>query len=133
MEATAKISQRHEIKLPQLNNYLDEVTYISFPSFEEFCKLAKIELFFKKIEKARNDRDRVRKYLERINKYVNDCKRIMIFSNEKTSFEHLLTFITVFLYEMKFHYESYECEKDLQNQIASKLRRKIIMCSPNFF
>ena len=45
MEATAKNSQRYEIKMPQLNNYLNEVTYISFPSFEDFCKLAYIELF----------------------------------------------------------------------------------------
>ena len=133
MEATAKISQPHEIKMPQLNNYLNEVTYISFPSFEEFCKLAKIELFFKKIEKARNDRDRVRKYLKTINKYVDDCERMMIFSNEKTSFEHLLNFTTVFLYEMEFHDQSYEYEKDLQDQIANKLRKKIIICSPKFF
>ena len=48
MEVTAKNSERHEIKMPQLNNFSNEVTYISFPSFEEFCKIAKIELFFKK-------------------------------------------------------------------------------------
>ena len=113
MEATAKNSQRYVIKMPQLNNYSNEVTYISFPSFEEFCKLAYIELFFKKIEKARNDRDRVRKYLKRINKYVDDCKRMMIFTNLKTSFEHLLNFTTAFLYEMEFHDQSYEYKKDL--------------------
>ena len=113
MEDTAKISQRYEIKMPQLNNFLNEVTYISFPSFEEFCKLAKIDLFFKKIEKRRNDKDRVRKYLKRINKYVDDCERMKIFSNEKTSFENLLTNITVFLYDMAFNDQSYEYEKDL--------------------
>ena len=132
MKGTAKNSQCYEIKMPQLNNYSNEVTYILFPSFEEFCKLACIDLFFKKIEKRSNDRDRVRKYLKRINKYVDDCERMKIFSNEKTSFEHLLTNITVFLYDMAFNDQSYEYEKDLQIQIANKLRNKII-CPLNFF
>ena len=40
MKGTAKNTQGHEIKMPQLINETNEVTYISFPSFEEFCKTA---------------------------------------------------------------------------------------------
>ena len=118
MKGTAKNSQRYEIKMPQLNNFSNEVTYISFPSFEEFCKIAYIELFFKKIEKRRNDRDRVRKYLKRIDKIVKDCKRMEIFSNEETSFDHLLPHITDFLSNVAYD-DTLEYEKDLQIQIAS--------------
>ena len=132
MEVTAKISKRHEIKMPQLINETNEVTYISFPSFEDFCKIAKIELFFKKIEKRRNDRDRVRKYLKRINKIVEDFKRMEIYSNDERSFDQLLPYVTEFLSGMAFSDQSYEYEKDLQIQIAKKLWYKRI-CSLDFF
>ena len=124
MEVTAKISKHQEIKMPQLINETNEETYISFPSFEEFCKIAKIE--------GRNDRDRVRKYLKRIDKIVEDCKRMEIYSNDERSFDQLLPYITEFLSGMAFTDQSYEHEKDLQIQIAKKLCYKRI-CSLDFF
>ena len=110
MEATAKISKRHElIKMPQLINETNEVTYISFPSFEEFCEIAYIELLFKKIEKRRNDRDKLSKYLKRINKRLEDCERMEVFSNDERSFDQLLPYITEFLenvaYDDTYKYE----------------------------
>ena len=131
MKGTAKNSQRYKVKMPQLENPLNEVTYISFPSFEEFCKIAYIELMFKKIEKRRNDRERMRKYLKRINKYVEDCERMEIFSNEETSFDQLLPRITDFLYNVAYD-DTYKYEKDLQIQIANKMWNKRI-CSLNCF
>ena len=123
MEVTAKISQRHEIKMPQLINETNEVTYISFPSFEDFCKIAYIELLFKKIEKRRNDRDKVSKYLKRTNKHLEDCEHMEIFSNDERSFDQLLPFITEFLENVAYDV-TYKYEKDLQIQIANKLWKK---------
>ena len=132
MEATAKISKRHEIKMPQLINETNEVTYISFSSFEEFCKKAYIELLFKKIEKRRNDRDKLSKYLKRINKRLEDCERMEIFSNDERSFDQLLPYITEFLENVAYD-DTYKYEKDLQIQIANKLWNKRICSLDNFY
>ena len=132
MKGTAKNSQRHEIKMPQLINETNEVTCISFPSFEEFCKIAYIELLFKKIEKRRNDRDKLSKYLKRINKRLEDCERMEIFSNDERSFDQLLPYITEFLENVTYD-DTYKYEKDLQIQIANKLWNKRICSLDNFY
>ena len=51
MKGTVKESQSYIINMPKLDNHRDEETFISFPSFEEFSKLAFIELLFKKNRK----------------------------------------------------------------------------------
>ena len=73
----------------------------------------------------------MREYLKRINKIVKDCKRMEIFSNEETSFDHLLPNITDFLSNVAYD-DTLKYEKDLQIQIANKLWNKRI-CSLNFF
>ena len=130
MKSTVKKSQRYIINMPQIDNYLNEVTFISFPSFEDFCKLVYIELLFKKLEKIKNE-ERVRKYLKRIKKKVVDCEDMMIYTNEKASFYYLLNFTYDFLATMKFHNECYEYEKDLQEVIYNRLMLKITLCSPS--
>ena len=132
MKGTAKNTQRHEIKMPQLINETNEVTYISFPSFEEFFKIAYIELLFKKIEKRRTDRDKVSNYLKRINKRLEDCERMEIFSNDERSFDQLLPYITEFLVNVAYD-DTYKYEKDLQIQIANKLWNKRICSFDNFY
>ena len=131
MKGTVKESQRFIINMPQVDNYLNEASFISFRSFEEFCKLAFIELLFKKIEKVKNDEERVRKYLKRIKENVVDCEYMMIYTNEKASFQNLLSFTYVFLCTMKFHKECYEYEKDLQEEIYNRLMEKLTLCSPS--
>ena len=54
-----------------------------------------------------------------------------IFSNEETSFDHLLPYITDFLYNAAYNL-TYKYEKGLQIQIANKMWKKRI-CSLNFF
>ena len=66
MKGTAKNSQLYKVEIPQLKNPLNELTYITFPSFEEVCKIAYIELLFKKKNERKNiDKERMRKYLEK--------------------------------------------------------------------
>ena len=96
MKGTVKESQRFIINMPQVDNYLNEVSFISFPSFEEFCKLAFIEPLFKKIEKVKHDEERVRKYLKRIKENVVDCEYMMIYSNKKASFQNFIKFYISF-------------------------------------
>ena len=132
MKGAAKNSQRYKVEIPQLKNPSNELTYITFPSFEEFCKIAYIELLFKKIHERKNiDKERMRKYLKKINKFVEDCEHMEIFSNEETSFDHLLPYITDFLYNAAYNLTQ-KYENDLQIQIANKMWKKRI-CSLNFF
>ena len=131
MKGTVKESQRFIINMPQLHSYSNEETLISFPSFEEFCKLAYIELLFKKLEKVKNHEERVRKYLKRINENVVDCEYMMIYTNSEVSFQNLLNFTYVFLCTMKFHKECYEYEKDLQEETYNGLMGKLTLCSPS--
>ena len=132
MKGTAKKSQRYKVEIPQLKNLFHELTYISFPSFEEFCKIANIELLFKKIHERKNiDEERMRKYLKKINKFVEDCEHMEIYSNEETSFDHLFLYITDFLYNVCYNF-TYKYEKDLQHKLANKMWKKRI-CSLNFF
>ena len=131
MKGIVKKLQSFIINMPLLDNYSNEETFISFPSFEEFCKLAYIELLFKKIEKVKNDEESVRKYLKRINEIVVDCGYMMIYTNLKVSFQNLLNFTYVFLCTMKFHKECYEYEKDLQEEIYNRLMGKLTLCSPS--
>ena len=120
MKGTAKNSERHEIKMPGINNGTKEVTYISFPSFEEFSRVVYIELLFKKIEKRSNDRDKLRRYLKIINEKLEDCERMEIFSNDERSFDQLFYYITDFLSKVEYDI-SHKYEKKLQIQIANKL------------
>ena len=125
-------SERYKVEILQLKNPLYELTYISFPSFEEFCKIANIELLFKKIDERKNiDEERMRKYLKKINKFVEDCEHMEIHSNEETSFDHLFPYITDLLYHVCYNL-AYKYEKDLENKIANKMWKKKI-CSLNFF
>ena len=132
MKGTVKKLQCFIINMPQLDNYSNEGTFISFPSFEEFCKLAYIELLFKKLEIVKTDEGSVRKYLKRINENVVDCEYMMIYTNQKASFQNLLNFTYVFLCKMKFHKECYEYEKDLQEEIYKRLIGKLTLCSPSY-
>ena len=131
MKGTAKQSQRYKFEIPQLKNPFYELTYISFPSFEEFCKIENIEMLFEKIHKRKNiDKERMHKYLKKINKFVEDCEHMEIYSNEESSFDYLFPYITGFL--LKVHYEdTYKYKKGLQNKIANKMWNKEI-CSLHF-
>ena len=131
MKGTVKESQSYVINIPKLDNDEDEETFISFPSFEEFCKLAFIELLFKKIEKVKNDKKRVRKYLKKIKENVDECEYMMIITNSEEGFQNLLKFTYVFLCIMKINEKSYEYEKDLQEEIYNSFKEKIRFSTPS--
>ena len=114
MKGTAKNSERHEIKMPDINNGTKEVTYISFLSFEEFSRIVYIELLFTKIEKRSNDRDKLRRYLKIINEKLEDCERMEIFSNDERSFDQSFYYITDFLSKVEYDI-SYKYEKKIAN------------------
>ena len=131
MKGTAKNSERHEIKMPDINNGTKKVTYISFPSFEEFSRIDYLKLLFKKIEKRSNDSDKLRKYLKIKNKKIEDCERMEIFSNDEGSFDQLFYYTTDFLSKVEYDIY-YKYEKKWQIQIANKLWDKRI-CSLGYF
>ena len=71
-------------------------------------------------------------YLKRINKRLEDCERMEIFSNDERSFDQLLPYITEFLVNVAYD-DTYKYEKDLQIQIANKLWNKRICSLDNFY